>query len=541
MPTYLLSYLTGSLLFAASLSAQQAQAQAPTKQWEKSFGGSERDNARVVRATRDGGVIVGGISFSSPGSGTRTQANRGLGDYWIHKLDAQGNTQWERAVGGIYADDLYSLEQTPDGGYLLAGDSGSPVGGDKTQGVIGEIDYWFVKLDANGNKLWDKVIGGNRADFLHLLSGTRDGGYIVGGNSVSDRGFDKSEANKGDYDYWIVKLDATGNRQWDRTLGTSLSEAIGGLQQTSDGGYLVGGDGRHGRDGDKTQVGRGNSDMWVVKLSATGTTLWDKTYGTTGSEQLTSMWATPDGGALLGGSSTAGINGDKTQVSRGSYDCWLVKIDANGIKQWDRAYGGPGSEAIFDIYPTPDGGYILGCGTDSGIGGDKSQAGRGGRDFWIIKIDATGTKQWERTLGTSGFDFFTSVRPTTTGGYIIAGDSDAGIDGDKISPNYGRDDYWVIMLNGTTTTTTTAASRSNLSVYPTPAQGHLTLHLPDEASHRDLKIRLVDATGRIVYAQAVKTLGRDVAVEVGAHPAGLYFLRLEGADGYLATQRVILE
>ena len=131
---------------------------------------------------------------------------------------------------------------------------------------------------------------------------------------------------------------------------------------------------------------------------------WDKTFGGDTTESLSSLQQTTDGGYILGGTSYSGISGDKTQASRGDMDYWIVKTDANGIKQWDKTFGGDGDDGLFSLQQTIDGGYILGGYSNSGIGGDKTQASRGDYDYWIVKTDANGMKQWDKTFGGDTLD-----------------------------------------------------------------------------------------------------------------------------------------
>src|SRR5688572_14626411 len=256
----------GFLLFLPVVSFSQT---APTKQWDKTIGGSHIDEFSSLQQTSDGGYILGGYSNSGI-SGDKSQANQGLNDFWALKLDASGNKLWDKTIGGNHEDYLSSLQQTSDGGYILGGGSSSGISGDKSQVNKGVTDLWIIKLDATGNKLWDKTYGGSGGDYLSSLHQTSDGGYILGGGSISGISGDKSQANKGNWDYWIVKLDVAGNKLWDKTIGGNSEDHLLSLQQTSDGGYILGGWSTSGINGDKSQSGNGGADYWVVKIDAAG-------------------------------------------------------------------------------------------------------------------------------------------------------------------------------------------------------------------------------------------------------------------------------
>ena len=149
--------------------------------------------------------------------------------------------EWQNTIGGNYTDQLYSIQQTTDGGYILGGWSESYISGDKTENSFGGSDYWVVKLDSIGNIQWQNTIGGNSGDGLYSVQQTTDGGYILGGVSTSNISGDKTENSQGYIDYWVVKLDASGNIQWQNTIGGNSDDYLTSIQQTTDGGYILGG------------------------------------------------------------------------------------------------------------------------------------------------------------------------------------------------------------------------------------------------------------------------------------------------------------
>ena len=229
-------------------------------------------------------------------------------------------------------------------------------------------------------KLWDKTFGGTQSDELTTLQQTSDGGYILGGVSDSGISSDKSQVHKGIFDYWVVKLDASGIKTWDKTIGGSADEELYSIKQTTDGGYILGGLSNSGISGDKSQASKGGGDYWIVKLDASGNKLWDKTIGGISWDNFTAIQQTSDGGFILGGYSESGVSGDKTQASKGMEDYWVVKLDASGNKIWDKTFGGNNQDRLFSLQQTADGDYILGGWSNSGISGDKTQASKGFED-----------------------------------------------------------------------------------------------------------------------------------------------------------------
>lgn len=231
------------------------------------------------------------------------------------KIDANGNKQWDQSYGTADGETLKSMVPTTDGGFLLVGQVGTSV--------------WMVKIDAKGNRVWDKTLQSNAASYNYSLEdavATADGGFLVGSTSNAPIGGDKSQVSKGNRDYWIVKVDASGNKRWDKTIGTSGPDYLSSLAATPDGGYLLGGVTSDWNDGDKTESSRGVGDYWLVKINEQGTIVWDKTVGGNLDDFLFKVIVTADQGILAAGSSYSPVSGEKTGVCYGNDDYWAVKL-----------------------------------------------------------------------------------------------------------------------------------------------------------------------------------------------------------------------
>ncbi len=405
------------------------------------------DELNSIQQTSDGGYILGGWSYSNI-SGDKTEVSQGVTDYWVVKLDASGDIMWQNTIGGGSHEELNSVQQTIDGGYILCGFSQSDIYGDKTENSQGGSDYWIVKLDELGNVSWQNTIGGNHIDVLNSIQQTIDGGYILGGWSYSNISGDKAENRQGSVgnDYWVLKLDAIGNITWQNTIGGNGKDELYSIRQTVDGGYILGGWSHSNISGDKTEASQGVDDYWVVKLDASGDILWQNTIGGNSTDWLSSIQQTIDGGYILGGISASNISGDKTENSQGGQDYWIVKLDADGNISWQNTIGGNGSEVFNSIQQNIDGGYILGGYSNSNISGDKTENSQGGFDYWVVKLDASGNILWQNTIGGSSSDWLSSVQQTSDGGYILAGSSNSEISNDKIENSLGGLDYWVVKL-----------------------------------------------------------------------------------------------
>jgi hypothetical protein len=374
-----------ALIILASFLLNPTNAQVPTIEWQNTIGGNQWEILMSVEQTNDGGYILGGYSQSGI-SGDKTEANLGGSDYWIVKLDGLGNIVWQNTIGGNSIEYLYSVQQTSDGGYVLGGQSNSDVSGDKTEANLGEYDYWIVKLDGFGNIVWQNTIGGNLDEELRSIQQTKDNGYILGGSSNSNISSDKTEANLGGYDCWIVKLDGLGNIVWQNTIGGNLDDGVWPVQQTSDSGYILGGFSQSSISSDKTEASLGGFDWWVLKLDGSGNIVWQNTIGGGDDEYLVSIQQTSDKGYILGGGSGSGISGDKTEPNLGEADYWVVKLNGLGNIVWQNTIGGYLDDGLWSLQQTSDGGYILGGSSESGISGDKTEANLGSRDYWIVKL-----------------------------------------------------------------------------------------------------------------------------------------------------------
>jgi len=342
----------------------------------KAIGGKNGDWSSSLIQTSDGGYAIAGDTTSFGAGGDV--------DVYVVKLDAKGNLQWTKTIGGAAREGGNSIIQTSDGGYAIAGYTESF--------GAGEADVYVVKLDANGNLQWTKTIGGENDDGGNSLIQTSDGGYAIAGYTNS---FGAGEA-----DVYVVKLDANGNLQWTKTIGGPAGDGGSSLIQTSDGGYAI--------TGSTKSFGAGGDDVYVVKLDAHGNLQWTKTIGGPASEEGYSLIQTSDGGYAIAGSTTS--------FGAGGYDVYVVKLDAHGNLQWTKTIGGPGYEIGFSLIQTSDGGYAI-----AGLYCLVYDEGINPPDVYVVKLDATGNLQWTKTIGGEDDDSGRSLIQTSDGGYAIAG------------------------------------------------------------------------------------------------------------------------
>ena len=421
----------GLLYIAFTIIISPLMSQAPAIEWENTIGGNTSDILTSIKQTIDGGYIIGGSSNSDI-SGDKAEDNCGefslAADFWIIKLNEDGNIQWQNTIGGSSEEEHCLIFQTAAGDYIAAGSSASGKVCDKTSNTYGGPDYWVIKINTSGVLLWQMKIGGVSADLLTDIEPTADGGFILGGYSYSSGlGGNKTEAGVGLYDYYIVKISPTGSIEWQNTIGTSANDYLTSIKPCADGGYIVGGHTTGGISGDKTEssMSPGYSDYWIIKLDALGNIQWQNTIGGNFNDILKTVLATTDGGFIIGGESDSGISGDKTESSVGYSRPWILKLNSAGLIEWQNTIN-DGPNSLTDMIYTSDGNYLL-----------------AGGSFWISKMNPLGEELWSQTIGSG---YYPVIEQTADLGYIIAGSSNYGISDVKSEPNYGYDDYWVVKL-----------------------------------------------------------------------------------------------
>jgi hypothetical protein len=380
----LLKPLSLALFVAATLPTQSAHirtsppsdtipAIGPSPHFCKAIGGKNDDWGFSLIQTSDGGYAIAGPTQSF---------GAGLLDVYFVRLDAHGNLQWTTIIGGPHREEGTSLIQTSDGGYAITGAT--------TSFGVGEADVYVVKLDANGNLQWTKTIGGKKEDVSLSLIQTSDGGYAIAGTT---RSFGAGYA-----DVYVIKLDANGNLQWTRTIGGPADEIGFSLIQTSDGGYAIA--------GPTQSFGAGKWDVYVVKLDTNGNLQWTKTIGGKKDDVGTSLIQTSDGGYAIAGYTES--------FGAGGLDVYVVKLDANGNLQWTKTIGRKKEDVGFSLIQTSDGGYA--------IAGATTSFGVGEADVYVVKLDANGNLQWTKTIGAKNQNLIkSSIIQTSDGSYVIAG------------------------------------------------------------------------------------------------------------------------
>ncbi|MDD1727495.1 MAG: PKD domain-containing protein [Methanospirillum sp.] len=361
--------------------------------------------------------------------------NHGGSDVWVIKMDPSGTLDWQKCFGGSNSDYGYTATQTVDGGYLAGGTTYSNDG--DVSGNHGGSDLWVVKMDPSGDLQWQKCLGGTTSDWAESVIQTRDGGYLAGGATYSNDG--DVSGNHGGSDAWIVKLDTSGNLQWQKCLGGTSGDWVTSVIQTTDGSYLVAGV-VYSTDGN-VSGNHGQADYWIVNLDENGTLVWQKCFGGSDNDLAESITQTADGGYLIGGMSSS-LNGD-VSGNHGYGDYWVVKLDSSGSLQWQKCFGGSSSDWAESVIQTADGGYLVG-GISISEDGDVS-GNHGNSDCWVVKLDNEGNLKWQKCLGGSKYDHLFSLNQTADRQYLTVGYTYSN-DGD-VTGYHGITDNWLTRIS----------------------------------------------------------------------------------------------
>ena len=273
---------------------------------------------------------------------------------------------------------------------IQSADSGYVIAGYANSFGASNPDFCVVKIDANGNLLWTSVIRGSNADALTAIEQTSDGGYVVGGYT------DVTSYNQ---DFYLAKLNSNGSLEWDKHIGRFHSEFAASVHQTFDGGYAIA--------GQTNSTTYSDNEFYIVKTDSAGNLQWSKMIGGSGQEHGYDTKQTSDSGYVMVGN-TSGFGS-------GGNDIYAVKLDSAGVLEWAEAVGGSGDETANSVIQSADGGYA--------IAGYTNGFGAAGNDVYVVKLDALGNISWTKTIGGSDPDYGTSIKQTTDGGYVIGGHS----------------------------------------------------------------------------------------------------------------------
>lgn len=502
--------------------------------WEKSYGGKQADYLLDVIPTPDYGFILGGSSLSKK-SGTKTALNRGDLDYWVWKMDEKGNQVWQKGMGGKGQDLLTCVLLTADGGYILAGSSESDQSLDKKEDSRGSSDFWIIKLNAKGGEEWQKTIGGSGQDELASIVQSRDGGFVLAGSTNSERSADKTTSSYGGMDYWVVKVDKEGKLVWQNSFGGIYNEELRSLVATTDGGFLLGGSTNSPEGGTKSDKGFGLSDYWIVKLDDAGKEVWQVTIGGAGDDQLYSAKELADGTYVFGGSSNSESGESKTKSNDNGTDFWVVALDKEKKILWQETYNLAKIDVLTSLVENDDHTLLLGGYAQGEMAKRKGPAKAmkmakpgltnneqfktGTGDYVALKINAKGEELWRKSVGSHGTDILKKVIETRDGGYLMTGTSKGNQSGDR-SSGIGGADFWVVKLLDKNKK---KEDKLPVEAIPNPAMDYTNVIVGYE--FKKGTATLVDIAGHVL--QQFEITERTVPIDLNGLPEGIYIVNIK--------------
>ncbi len=514
----LLLFLVLFITYATTLSAQALHIDST---W---FLPTVRPNTNIKFAmpTSDKGIFFVGAMVLKPGGIIPAfPLDTSLGNVMIGKMDSNRHISWVKIYGGTQDDGAFGACQTQDGGYaVLAGTNSS--NGDVT-GFKGGIDIWLLRIDATGNLLWQKNYGSTQSDNPISIANTPDHGFIMLGSTNGNDG-DVPFHYGGFFslDWLVVKTDSMGNVQWSKDIGgTGLEESDGSILSVDSFYYLAASTVSKDYDCSDTAWHAGintYTDFHLVKLSGSGNVLWDKSYGGTDYDIIsTALFDTRDSTIVISG--TTGSNDLMVTDYKGNNDIWVVKVDKNGTLIWEKTLGSTGEEAGVVTCEASHGGYVIFGATHYVIGG---------WDGWLSMLDSSSNELSQKIFGGIYNDNIYSALPCS-GGYAIAGVSGSPSFTEGINSNANNSGSFISYFENWPLSLDNVSATNCIGVYPNPANNVINVMIP---AIENSYLSVTNLIGQVVYATNCQS--KTVHIDVSDWAPGMYFTHLDGNYGILS-------
>ena len=478
----------------------------------------------------------------------------------MYTISAQQDIMWEKSIGGEQAEYLYNAISTPDYGFLILGSSASNTIGDIQKKNQGSLDYFIWKMDENGQQEWQNSFGGNGSDFLYAAQSTSDGGYVLAGASTSSKSGDKISENQGNEDIWIIKIDAQGKLQWQQSFGGNGNDIPVDIIRTKDKGYLIAANSNSTLSPYKKSDNFGGNDYYIIKLNEKGEILWEKTFGGSFDDQIKSVIETKDGFVLVGNSNSL-ASGNKT-IDQTSNGTWIVQITQKGeiiseqnlnlnlenqlisfqehengylfsilekaenklnpkVIQTDFTFQTQKTtelEIDNDLTITEikliDNKFLLTANKISTLGQLKSN-NHSIESYYITQsFDENGSKVWNKQFGEEGFNYLEKAITTRDGSIILFGNSTQQAKGNK-----GQSDFYLVKLGKEEDD----IKRVYVETYPNPTRDFVNVLINKEFEKAIIEV--YNLTGQHLQTKEVKY--RSTPISLGNYPAGVYILKIK--------------
>jgi len=495
---------------------------------QKTIGGSLDDVCKKVIQLDNGNLLLI-LDSNSPISGDKTINSYGLNDYWIICIDSTLNIKWQKVYGGtgsdMIIDVIFSYNQ-----IVVIGNSTSPISGNKTVANFGSgtSDIWIVCLDINGNEKWQKAYGGSENEKARKIIGNGKN-YFLLSTSQSNISGTKSENSKGGYDYWISEIDSLGNQLWDKTIGGNNNDNASSFTIYNSDTLIIVGSSLSTISGDKTENRISSSsyepDIWTMMFLLNSKNIaWDKTLG--GLKEDGNMYGKSESVLVLNrfiyliSKSNSGIGGTKTSLDYGTYDIWLNKLNSNGVKIWDKTYGGSDFDAPEDIQWISNERFLIYGSSSSDISGNKTSGTNGSSDLWFLTIDTLGNIVSDFNIGGADADFGANIIKLTNGSFLVSSTSNSSISGDKTENSKGALDSWTIKLSFYAGLAE-PLYKNIVTIFPNPSSNYLTIIIISPNQVIAL-LQIYNSLGQLVVSQEPNTV--EVTIDVRNLKSGVYFV-----------------
>jgi len=505
---------------------------APSVVWQKCFGGISDDRGYSIIQTFDSAFVVAGNTQSTDGDVAGKRGAKDTSDFWLIKISPSGTLIWQKCLGGTKDDKANSVIQTFDSGFVVVGYTSS--NDSDVSGNHGKSDVWVVRLNAFGNIVWQKCLGGTGDDHGVSVIQVKDSGFVIAASSSSSDG--DLTGNHGKNDAWIIKLGSSGNLLWQKNFGGSGDDNPTSIIQTNDNGYIFTGTTA------STEIpgNHGGTDIWLVKLSFDGNMVWQKCFGGSSFDLANAVIQTYDSGYALAGYTTS-VDGDVTGA-HAYYDAWVVKTNSQGDLVWGKCIGGTNGDYFQSLIETPEHGIIL-FGKSASIDGDLTGFHNhkdGNPDLWIVKLNSSAEIEWEKCIGGTGFDYSYSAVQSVTGGFVAAGYTSS--NDDDISGNHGSYDMLVVKFKEINEDVKNLQQEEpSFSIYPNPMSS-LT-----EIGYKLLKsnpviLEVYNSLGVKVkfISKGMEMPGKHlINIDISELPEGIYYCKLT-IDSLSQIQKIIV-
>ncbi|OFX17221.1 MAG: hypothetical protein A2033_00945 [Bacteroidetes bacterium GWA2_31_9] len=498
-------------------------------EWSKCYGGSNIDKLYTIHLTNDSGYVIGGYSYSNNGD---VSVNYGYFDMFVLKIDSLGNKEWATSIGGYTDDILNDIIQTSDSGYIVLGNK--YVG--PTDIMIFDChDYCLVKLNKYGNIAWQKVFGGNKDDIPNAIIKVSNNEFIFLGFTNSN---DSVFGNHGDSDFHVVKINDDGNIIWQRCYGGSNQDRATAISKINDNSYIISGYSAS-NDFDVTE-NKGLLDIWIINIDSVGNIIWQKSFGGSDYDLINSTLLIQDQLMIVG--STRSTDGDISfhYGSSTNSDCWLLKMDLAGNLIWQKVLGGSKNDAGMKIERTNDNKFVIVGYTNSNDGDISGYIGNNPMyDYMIIKVDSNGVVEWEKTLGGSSDEQAVNTSEVINNKFVVAGWTKS--NDINVSGNHGLEDFWVVkFIDNITSSNSTFSINNEFKIYPNPASNEVFIELENvtSTSSATRKYKVFGIDGKKVLEGKLETPKTRISTK--DLESGIYFIEVNLGNETLINKFVKL-